>query len=179
MIKLKDIITDDIFGTSMKMKPYEKLIVGAVIEFMKNKYGFNSKIIVKKKANNSLYGDISLNNNSINNDKFYLHFNPNQSLAMKIQSFIHELTHVKQVSRKELKPSDDYKSIMWKGKFEITVRDYNKLMKLKDKAAYSKLPWEVEAYSNMRKLYKPFLNSKVWKSLRGKDPNVDFSMDHL
>jgi len=109
MIKLADLITEDIFNTSLKMKPHDKLIVGAVIEFMKKKYGFNSKIIVKNKSNNSLYGDISLNNNSINKDKFYLHFNPNQSLAMQIQSFINELTHVKQVSRKELQPSDDYK----------------------------------------------------------------------
>jgi len=68
---------------------------------------------------------------------------------------------------------------MWKGKVGITVKDYNKLMKSKDISTYEKLPWEVEAYANMKKLYKPFLNSEQWKSLRGKNASVDFAMDNI
>jgi DNA polymerase III epsilon subunit-like protein len=70
------------------------------------------KVIVKKKNSKTMIGDVVLNDNSLNNNKFYLHFNPNQSIAMMIQSLIHELTHIKQISHKELKPSGDYKTIM-------------------------------------------------------------------
>tara|TARA_R110001606_G_C15087786_1_gene618119 strand:- start:130 stop:669 length:540 start_codon:yes stop_codon:yes gene_type:complete len=179
MIKLKDIINEDIFRTSLKLKPHDKLLSSAVIQFMQDKFGFSAKIIIKKKSNNSLFGDISLNNNSVINNKFYLHYNPNQSYPLQIKSMIHELTHVKQVSKKELLPSNDYKSILWKGKLGITTVDYNKIVKQKDITSYKKLKWEIEAYSNMETLYKPFLNSKYWKSLKGKDTTMDFIIDNI
>lgn len=175
MIKLQTLLNEDIFGSSLKLKTYEKLIVGAVINFMKKKFGFNSKIIVKKKDKIDLLGDISLNDNSLNKDKFYLHFNPNQSYAMMIQSLIHELTHVKQVAKGELKPTSDYKNIMWKGKVIISVKDYKK----QDFAKYKNIIWEKEAYSNMEKLYKVFLNSDEWKSLQGKDSQLDYIIKEI
>ena len=161
MIKLIYIF-EDLFGTSLKLKPHESLIVKSVVSFMTDKFGINPKIIVKKKEKTGLIGDISLNSNSVNNNKFYLHFNPNQSYKRIIQSMIHELTHVKQVSKNELLPNKYYITILWKGKEYITVKDYNKLMKL-DVTSYVKLPWEVEANQNMKSLYSTFINSKHWK----------------
>ena len=49
MIKFKDIITEDLFGTSLKMKPHENMMVKSVIAFMTDTFNFNPKIIVKKK----------------------------------------------------------------------------------------------------------------------------------
>jgi len=150
MIRLKSIVNEDLFGTSLKMKPYEALMVKSVVSFMMDKYNFNSKIIVKKKDKTGLIGDISLNSNSVN----------------------------KQVSKKELLPNKDYSAILWKGKEYITAKDYNNLMKSNPKE-YVKLPWEIEANNNMNNLYSTFINSKYWKDLKGKDTTLDYIIDNI
>lgn len=177
MIRLKNIINEDLFGTSLKLKPYESLIVKSVVAFMMDKFNFDAKIIVKKKITKGMIGDIALSDASVNNNKFYLHYNPEQSTTMQIQSLIHELTHVKQVNKKELLPNKDYTAIMWKGSEYITVKDYGKLMKTSH-SEYNKLPWEVEAISNMKSLYPQFLKSKYWLGLKGKDATLDFIIDN-
>lgn len=177
MIKLNDILNEDLFGTSLKMKPHETLMVKAVVAFMMDKYGFNAKIIVKKKVSGALIGDISLNSNSIDGNKFSLHFNPNQSYERIIQTMIHELTHIKQVVKKELLPNIYYDAILWKGKEYINVKEYNKIFKAAgrgDVTGYMKLPWEVEANKNMKSLYPQFKKSKYWLGLKGKDATLDF-----
>ena len=50
MIKLRDILSEDLFGTSLKLKPYEALMVKSVVSFMMDKYNFTAKIII-----NSIY----------------------------------------------------------------------------------------------------------------------------
>jgi hypothetical protein len=166
-------LNEDLFGTSLKMKPHETLMVKSVVSFMMDKFNFKAKIIVKKKDKAGMIGDISLNSNSVDGNKFYLHFNPNQSYKRIIQSMIHELTHVKQVSKNELLPNKDYTAILWKGKEYITAKEYGKLMK-SDVASYVKLPWEVEANSNMTSLYPQFIKSKHWLGLKGKDDTLDY-----
>lgn len=178
MIKLKDLLSEDLFGTSLKLKPHETLMVKSVVAFMMDKFNFNAKIIVKKKDKAGMIGDISLNSNSVDGNKFYLHFNPSQSYKGIIQAMIHELTHVKQVSKNELLPNKDYTAILWKGKEYITAKDYGKLMK-SNVASYKKLPWEVEAESNMSGLYSSFIASKYWKELKGKDETMDFIIDNI
>jgi hypothetical protein len=167
------VLNEDLFGTSLKLKPYETLMVKSVVAFMMDKFNFKAKIIVKKKEKAGMIGDISLNSNSVDGNKFYLHFNPNQSYKRIIQSMIHELTHVKQVSKNELLPNKDYTAILWKGKEYIGAKEYGRLMKT-DVASYVKLPWEVEANSNMTSLYPQFIKSKYWLELKGKDDTLDY-----
>ena len=178
MIKLKSVLSEDLFGSDLKLKPYETLLVKSVVSFMMDKYKFTAKIIIKKKDKVGMIGDISLNSNSVDGNKFYLHFNPNQSYKRIIQSMIHELTHVKQVSKGELLPNKDYTAILWKGKEYINAKEYGKLMK-SDIQSYMKLPWEVEANKNMNGLYSSFIGSKYWKELRGKDETLDYIMDNI
>lgn len=178
MIKLKSVLSEDLFGSDLKLKPYETLLVKSVVSFMMDKYRFTAKIIIKKKDSKGMIGDISLNSNSVDGNKFYLHFNPNQSYKRIIQSMIHELTHVKQVSKGELLPNKDYTAILWKGKEYINAKEYGKLMK-RDIQSYMKLPWEVEANGNMNGLYSSFIGSKYWKELRGKDETLDYIMDNI
>jgi hypothetical protein len=178
MIKLKDILSEDLFGTSLKLKPYEALMVKSVVSFIMDKFNFTAKIIVKKKDKVGMIGDISLNSNSVDGNKFYLHFNPNQSYKRIIQSMLHELTHVKQVVKRELLPNKDYTAILWKGKEYITAKEYGKLMKT-DVPSYRKLPWEIEADNNMTSLYSTFINSKHWKDLKGKDTTLDYIIDNI
>ena len=177
-LKLKPLINEDIFKTDLKLKTHEKLIANAVTEFMTTQFNFKAKIIVKKKDNNALIGDISLTNASVNNNKFTVHYNPNQSYRGIIKSLIHELTHVKQVTKKELQPNKEWNAIVWKGKDFISVRDYNKLMK-KGFSEYKKLPWEEEAYSNMDKLYSVFTSSNYWTGLKGKDETLDYIIKNV
>lgn len=168
---------ESLFKTDNKIKKYEKLFIDSVIEFFKSKFNFDAKIIVKKKDSSSLIGDISLSNASVNNNKFTLHYSPKQSYIQILKTLIHELTHIKQVSKRELKPSEDWKSILWKDNFEITVKEYNKL----DLKSYMDLPWEKEAHSNMSddSLIDEFLSSKYFKDLKGKDLNLDFIIDNI
>lgn len=178
MIKnFNNFLNEDLFIIDNTIKKYEKIIIDSVINFMKFKYNFDTNIIVKKKQNAKLIGDVILNDNSVNNNKFILHFNPNQSYNQIIKSLIHELTHIKQIFKKELKPSNDYKSLIWKNNFIIKTVDYNKIMK--DIYRYKELPWEKEAYNNMDLYYDEFINSNYWKQLKGKDINIDFIMDNI
>lgn len=172
-------LNEDIFRVDNTIKKYERYMIDAVINFLKEEWNFNANIIVKKKQNNSFIGDISLNANSVSNNKFILHFNPNQSYLEVIKSLIHELTHVKQVSKGELKPASDWKSIIWNDDYEISVKDYKKVMK--DFNKYKELPWESEAYKNMKdiSLRNKLFQSEYWKKLKGKDDTLDFIIDNI
>jgi len=155
---------------------HQKLIINSVIDFMKSEFNINAKLTVKRKSKSGLLGDVTMSHNSVNLNKFTLHYNPSQGYTMIIQSLIHELTHVKQISNKELQPSSDYKSIIWKGSPYITVKELNKSMKsIND---YMNLPWEKEAYGNMKKLYPKFIKSKYFKNLRGKNATLDYILDN-
>lgn len=169
---------ESLFTSNLKINPHEKLLVNAIISFMMDVFKFDAKIIVKKKDKVGLIGDISLSPNSVDNNKFYLNFNPNQSYRLIIQSMIHELTHVKQVSRKELLPNSDYTAILWRGKEYISVKEYNKLMK-SNINSYMKLPWEVEANKNMKLLYPKFIQSRYWKDLIGTDSTLDYIINNV
>lgn len=173
------LVNGDIFRTDSRIKKYEKLLINAVVNFLKDEWEFDAKITVKKKQNENLIGDISLNNNSVNNNKFTVHFNPNQSYIEIIKSLIHELTHVMQVSKGHLKPSDNWKSIIWKGDYVLDVKDYKKMMRNFNE--YKQLPWEKEAYDNMSdaKLRGRLFDSKYWNELRGKDDTLDYIINNI
>lgn len=106
---IDEYLDENLFASDNTIKKHEKLINDAVINYLKGLWNFDANIVVKKKQNNKLYGDISLTQNSVYNNNFILHFNPNQSFISIIKSFFHEMTHIKQVSKKELRPSDDWK----------------------------------------------------------------------
>lgn len=126
-----------------------------------------------------MIGDIAINHNSVYNNRFTLHFNPNASYIQIVKSLIHELTHVKQVSKGELKPNSEWDGLVWKTDYELSVKEYNKLMK--NPVKYAELPWEREAYDNMLdiKLRNKLFNSTYWLELRGKDPTLDYILDNI
>ena len=176
---LNEYLKEDIFTTDNKIKPYEKLFIDAVINFLKVEWNIDAKIIVKKKQSNQLIGDVSLTDNSVNKNKFTLHYNPNKSYIEIIKSLIHEITHIKQISSGELRPREDWKAIIWKDNYELSVKDYKKIMK--DFNKYKELPWEKEAYSNMldENLRKKLFNSKFWQNLKGKNPTLDYIINNI
>ena len=166
-----------LFLENSTIKIYERLLIEAVISFIKDKFNFSANITIKKTDNFKLIGYIALNDRTKNGD-FVLHYNPSQSYTAIIYSVIHELTHIKQAVKGELSASDDYKSIIWNGK-PYLVSKINKISKKFEE--YEKLPWEEEAYRNQRdvKLREELYNSKFWKSLKGKDTTLDFIIEHI
>lgn len=171
--------TLNLFGQYNTTTKYENYIISAIVDFLKKEWNFEAKISVRKKQSKSLFGDIVLNNNSVVNNKFTLHFNPDQSYLSMIKTLIHELTHVKQVTKGELNPSSDWKSMIWKDDYVLSVSDYKKAMR--NFAKYKELPWEAEAYSNMgdKELLNKFFKSKYWVGLKGKDATLDFIIDNI
>lgn len=168
-----DIIKEGLFQQDNSIKPYEKILIDSVIKFMKRKLGFESNIVVRKKLDQKFFGDIILSHNNVNNNKFTVHFNPNVGVDYMVSSLIHELTHVKQAAKGELKLSQDAKSLVWKDDMVLSGREYNKLMK--DWDTYSALPWEAEAYGNQETLLPEFFNSPEFTSLKdSKEPNISF-----
>lgn len=172
-----DTVGESLFSPSTKLKDYEKLLVASLSKFMQNKLGFSARITIKKKNSKSLFGDLVLSPAAMKG-KITLHYNPNQGWGETLKSLVHELIHAKQVVKGELKPSKDWKSVIWGGK-EYTVRYLNKLVKDRDIKSYKNLPWEKEAYSGMKKYYKMFLNSKEFKDLVGQDDNLDYIVSNL
>jgi len=185
MIRLKDLLTEGWFEPDLALKPHEKLLVGSVTEFMRNKFGISAKIIVKKVSGmagakpSHIIGDVPLSTNSVNNNKFYVHFSALLSYRYQIEVLFHELTHVKQISKKELGPDADWKNVQWKGKDYISAKDYNKVLRSKDFKTYVSFPWEIEARRNEESLLPIFLKSKELKSTLGKDPNWDYIIDNI
>lgn len=172
-----DTVGENIMSPSTKMKDYEKLLVASLSKFMQDKLGFNARITIKKKNSTSLFGDLVLSPSAMKG-KITLHYNPNQGWGETLKSLAHELIHAKQVVKGELKPSKDWKSVVWGGK-EYPVRDLNKMVKDRDIKSYKNLPWEKEAYDGMNKYYKMFMNSKYWDNLSGKDPSLDYILSNL
>lgn len=167
-----------VFKSSNSIKEYDKLIINAVILFFEQEWNFNADITVKTKQSNKYIGDISLNADSINNNKFTLNYNPNQSYTMIISSLIHELTHIKQVNKGELKASKDWKKIIWKNNYELSVKDYKSVINY---GKHKELPWENEAYKNQNdiSLREKFFKSPYWLGLKGKDATLDFIIDNM
>jgi hypothetical protein len=90
MIQLKTLLNEDLFGTSLKLKPYESLMVKSVVSFMMDKYKFKAKIIVKKKDKAGMIGDISLSSNSVDNNKFYNYLYKNATIYLERKKEIYE-----------------------------------------------------------------------------------------
>tara|TARA_Y100001937_G_C7115980_1_gene330144 strand:- start:553 stop:1074 length:522 start_codon:yes stop_codon:yes gene_type:complete len=168
----------EFFEEDKKIKKHEKLLIDSVIEFMQDKLKFKAnRITVKKKFSNTLIGDVVLSDASINKGKFTLHFNPNQSYRMIIGALIHELTHIKQISKGELSASEDWKSVLWKDGTKLSVKDYKKVQKNYDN--YKNLAWEKEAYDNQNNLKNEYISSKYFKNLKGKNDTLDFIIDNI
>ena len=164
MIYLTDILTESLFGGGMKLLEHERIIAKAVISFMKREYKFDAKITVRKVGHDRYAGAVRLSDASVNRNKFYLSVGENQSVEEIIENLIHELIHVKQISKDELDVTDDWTEIKWKGDVYISVKDYNTLLK-KLGSGYRELPWELEAERNVKRLYNKFMKSKEWKAI--------------
>ena len=168
----------DEFLNESKLASKIKPILNSVVKFMKRELNTTpKKLTLKKKKSKDQIGDVSLDKNSLENDTFTVYYNPDLGIRMQIKAIIHEMTHVKQIHKGELRPSDDFKSILWKDNYELSILDYKKSQK--DFKTYSNLPWEKEAYKNMNLYMDKYLESKELNDLKGKDNFLDFVIDSI
>lgn len=163
----------------LSINKMHNLIVYAVVDFLKDKWGIKADIILNKKKSKTDIGEIQLSKDAVNKGVFNLSYDPNVSYRFLLRVLIHEMTHIKQVSKGEFGLSDNGKTIVWKDVFEISVSDYKK--KQKNRKEYTNLPWEKEADVNMddHSIIDSIINSKQWNSLKGKDATLDFMLDNI
>lgn len=174
---VSDYLNENNIKFSSKIKDYYRLIIIAVVKFLKEEFLIDKDIviIIKESKNNNKYGEVNLTNGKV----FKLELNLNQSFTLIIKSIIHELTHIKQISKKELRISVDGLNILYGTDFTLPITKYEEISK--DLSKYRYLPWEIEAYSNMSDniLFDKIVNSKYWLELKGQDRNIDFIIKNL
>ena len=89
---------------------------------------------------------------------FEIQLDKDMSLRKKLLSLAHEMVHVKQFTRKELRHTDSINRQLWRGK------RYN------TKNRYYDLPWEIEAYGRELGLFTTWIEENGIKGKFTKDP---------
>ena len=171
-MKFKQYLNEDKF---LNAKKYEKILYGALLSFLKNKFNLNSPIEVslRKPSKKRLFGWIDLI--GLKNGKYKIIIE-NQSPLTNIGAIAHEFTHILQFHEGRLDYTKDEKNFIWNHKVHMSIKDYNKITNL---AEYKQVPWEKEAYKNQEEIPSLFLKSKEYKDLKGLDINLDFIMDNI
>jgi len=156
-----------------KLKPYEKLLFNAYIDFLQDYYktNINVEISFRKPNTKKFFGWIDLI--GLQNKKYKIIVE--HTLTGVLGKIGHEFTHINQFLKGDLNYSEDEKFIIWKKKEFMTVKEY---AKINDFNTYSKIPWEKEAYKMQDKLPPLFFKSKYYKDLKGKDTTLDYLMDN-
>jgi len=152
-----------------KLKPYEKILYNTYVDFLNDYFNVNLNIDISfRKPSNKLYfGYIDLVGVSNGKYKIIVEMTHMSALISKIG---HEFTHLVQGYKGTLGYSKDQKYVTWKGADYISVKDLGKITNLDE---YKKLPWETEAYHIQDIILDKFVKSKYYKSLKGKDANLD------
>jgi len=160
---------------SGKIKNYEKLLYSAYIDFLQDffKTNINLTLSIRKPSNKEMFGNIDLK--SLESKKYKIIIE-NGIISVVLGRIAHEFTHISQYLSGNLTFSKDEKTLIWKGKYYITVKDYDNITNFQD---YKKIPWEAESYKMQETLPKMFLNSNYCKSLKGKDASLDFLLDNI
>jgi len=156
-----------------KLKPHEKILHNAYVDFLQDYYKVNLKIEISfRKPNKKLYfGFIDLI--GLSNGKYKIVV---EHILYGILGKIgHEFTHCVQYKNGDLGFTEDELSVTWKGKPFITAKE---LGKITDFNEYKKLPWEAEAYKAQDKLADLFLKSSFFKDIQGTNATIDFLFDN-
>ena len=173
MNSFKDFINekDKLLG---KLKPYEKLLYGAYIEFLKDYYKVNKDITlsIRKPTGKAMFGFIDLM--ALREGKYKVII---QGGYGALEHIGHEFTHIAQYDRGDFDCTDDYKMLIWKNKEYMSIKEYSSIQG-KDFEKYKKIPWEAEAYKQQEILPDLFKKSKFLEELKGKDVNLDFLIDN-
>ena len=148
-------------------------IMDAVVVYAKRTFGIpNADVTLKhRKSTAKTYGSIMLSEKP--KKKHVVYVDLTRGYRVLIGDILHEMTHIKQVIKKELTLDGD--DIKWKGKTVSTKKDYTNVTY----DSHGKLPFEKEANDNKKKVDE-FLSSKEADALRSSgDKNVKMVMEYL
>ena len=154
--------------------PFDSIYDVAMM-YMKNKLGISSLKVKRGYTKNKKYKGF-INLQEILNGKYSIKIKKDSGMEYAFSTIAHELTHIKQVYKKELGLSKDEKQMTWKGKKILNVSDYNKGLVYN---VYKELPWEKESDINMEKLPKMFMKSKEYDKLKKLYPFLDMDITNI
>ncbi len=156
-----------------KLKKHEKILYNNYLDFLQEyfKTNINIEVSFRKPNKKRLFGWIDLIALSEKKYKIIVENNPYEILG-KIG---HEFMHINQYIKGDLRFTDDFKTFLWQGKENLTIKEYNKITNLSE---YKKVPWEAEAYQMQEKLPNLYKKSEQYNTLKGQDPNIDFMLDN-
>ena len=147
----KDKITVKVLGSGKN----KRALVEEATRFFSNKLMPRMKTLTINinlnphfRDNTDSYGDCLWSETYYRPREFDIRLDSSDNEAM-IQTLAHEMVHVKQWAREELKDFGDYTKARWKK----TLIDC-------EKTKYEDLPWEIEAHEIEEELY------KSWKSYK-------------
>jgi hypothetical protein len=156
-----------------KLKKYEKILYKTVISFYMKQLGVNNITInvFSERSKNGI-GSITLSDIVDKEYKMYVDFT--MGFDQVFEAIAHEMTHIKQISKKELVKKGD--EVFWKNKLFLSVADFKKANKTL--ASHGKMPFEKEAKDNAEVLRKQFIGSREFKNLAKEDPTLAFIIDN-
>ena len=155
-----------------KAKPYERIVFRALVGHMAEPA---IKVTLRPlKRMGPKIGDVRYED--LERGRAEIRFLSKGSLLMSCGYIAHEMTHVKQYVRGDLRVSitRDGPVFLWQGKPYMSAKDYAAITNY---AEYAKLPWEAEAIRVQKTLPRQWLSSAV-PSLRGQDPTLDYLIDN-
>ena len=137
-----------------KARSVAKYCIKMLMPRLKDKLSINITLIPRLKEKESLSGDcIWEDDRCVRPREFTIRVDSTQSLQSMLETVCHEMVHVKQYARGELKDlARSSKCCKWKGKkvnFESTH--------------YYDHPWEIEAHGRERGLFLRWFFESRWK----------------
>jgi hypothetical protein len=155
------------------LKKYEKIIINNYLDFLNDYFNLNINVEVsfRKPSTKRLFGWIDLI--GLKNKKYKIIVENTQH--ERLNKIAHEFTHIAQFIKGDLDYTKDEKTFLWKGKENLTIKEYNSITNYNE---YKKVPWEKEAYENQEKLPVKYQSSDFFKKLKGIDPTIDFMIDN-
>lgn len=123
---------------------------------LQKKIFLNLRLIKNLKIKENLVGDCIWEDSNYRPREFTVRIDSSQSLQDMLETVAHEMVHVKQYARGELKDSaKSYSLCKWKGKtFSWQKTDY-----------YDH-PWEIEAHGRERGLFIRWFEQSKWKKCK-------------
>jgi len=120
-----------------------------------NKLEVDISLIKNLKEKEDVVGDCVWEDSSYMPRHFTIRIDSSQSKHDMLQTVAHEMVHVKQFARGELKDTDSLSICKWNGK------DINHM-----KTHYYDCPWEIEAHGRERGIFIRWVEQSKWKNCK-------------
>lgn len=150
------------------------------IGYCRNSIGLNNDVITInfKQVNKNELGFVNFSKIVNGKNEVIIDKNANGNYKYILQILAHELTHIKQINNKELLIKDGY--FIWNQTKNLSIEDYNIIVKKYDFETYKNLDWEKEAYINQSKIVEDYLKSDSFENLINKteEPNLKFILQN-